>query len=291
MTGTIPHIVLTRFNLALNFACKKREDSTVPQDKPWLEPDYLEKRFDIFEKYTYPSFAGQTDKNFKWIVMFHKDTPQKFKERIQKLSQGMEQMEAWFLDDEECRRCTTVIREYILQTYQNQGVITSRVDNDDIVHETFIESIKADMSQFTEDTILSYENGLQYDTRNREIMKYDYANNHFLSLFVADTKGNNHILSYDHSAIDCLAKKEGLKRCVKNTQVPLWVEVLTMTNYSNAPRWRFSALTVPYNITQEYPVLDVDWNSRMQWIAGIIIGVGKVFFHRGLGLVRMVLKK
>ena len=43
----IKHVVVTRFG------CMKREDSTVPHQRPWLDIDYLDKRFDIFERYTF----------------------------------------------------------------------------------------------------------------------------------------------------------------------------------------------------------------------------------------------
>lgn len=291
MQKEIQHIVLTRFNLALDFQCKKRDDSIVPLKQPWLEEEYLERRFQIFEKYTFPSFYEQTNKDFKWIVMFHKNTPEFFKKRIQNLSDRMEQLEAWFLDDEESQKCAVIITKYIEEHYPECGVITTRVDNDDIVHKTFIETIKNDVMSLPKTQVLTYVNGLQYDTRNKEIMKYDYANNHFLSLFVTDTTGDNHILAYDHSAIDQFVDKKGLQKIVKNTPVPLWVEVLTETNYSNAPRWRFSSLLVPYEIAKEYPALEPKWNTKIQWICQMVIGIGKVFVNRGIGLMKMISKK
>jgi len=178
MQKEVQHIVLTRFNLALNFQCKKRDDSIVPLKQPWLEEEYLQKRFRIFEKYTFPSFLEQTDKSYKWIVMFHKDTPDIFKKRIQQLAEQMDQMEAWYMDDEECHNCTGVIKNYIEKNYPGCGVITTRVDNDDIVHKTFIEMIKKDIVSMTDTQILTYVNGLQYDTRN-----YRSSNFHIRCLF------------------------------------------------------------------------------------------------------------
>ena len=280
----IPHIVLTRFNLAIKFDCAKRFDSHVPLECPWLNEKYLEERFRIFEEYTYPSFLRQTDKEFRWIVMFHKDTPSCYRERIKKLEEKMEQFEAWFLDDEQCCSFGRVINEYIEKNYPEGGIITTRVDNDDIVHKSFIGSIKKELSESKEAAILSFVNGLQYDSRSGDIMKYHYANNHFLSLYVPDTKGKNHILLYNHDKIDNCQ----INKVERNTTIPLWVEMITETNFSNTPRWRFLALAVPFKVKEEYPTLSLNWNTRPEYLGCLAIGVGKVFKNRTLGLIRML---
>ena len=196
MNREIPHIVLTRFNLAIKFECRKRGDSEIPMEKPWLNEEYLKRRFEIFEKYTFSSFLDQTNQDFEWIVLFHKDTPELYKKKINDYSKKMRQFNAWFLDDSECEMCGEILEKYIAEKYFNSVIITTRVDNDDVVHRTFLESIKKEFLFAKQSEILTYVNGLQYDSRNRDVMKYNYVNNHFLSLYVTDTKEKNHILLY-----------------------------------------------------------------------------------------------
>ena len=72
-----PVVVITRFNLASRYRYRKLYSDVPEGYYLFLDEEYLEKRFAIFEKYTFPSFAAQTDMDFRWIVMFHKDTHQR----------------------------------------------------------------------------------------------------------------------------------------------------------------------------------------------------------------------
>ena len=68
------HFLITRFNLSLQFGCEFRDPDENPTLKI-LDEDYLEKRFEIFEKYTLKSISEQTVQDFTWIILFHKRTP------------------------------------------------------------------------------------------------------------------------------------------------------------------------------------------------------------------------
>lgn len=257
MTGDMEHLILTRFNLAMKFRCDRRFDSDVPIEKPWLNTEYLGKRFDIFEKYTFPSFENQKNKEFKWIVMFHADTPSDFKERIDGLESRMEQFIPVFLTDNECKKNRKWLQEYIHKNYEGKKIITTRMDNDDAVHDTFVEHIQRDIldSKMTNNTVLTYSNGLQYDSRTEIALKYPYVNNHFLTLYVTGTKGNNHILFYNHSTINEYVEEGQIRILEKHTDIPLWVEIITESNYSNRLKYHLSSVGVSDRLKYEYPLL------------------------------------
>lgn len=67
------HVVMTRFNLAT----PGREAAFRNQ------PDWLEGRFDLFERYCLPSLAAQDDQDFDWIIYFDDQTPAAIRERIE----------------------------------------------------------------------------------------------------------------------------------------------------------------------------------------------------------------
>lgn len=77
------HFIITRFNIRANYSCPLRNPSYNPMNKI-LDIDYLKQRFYIFEKYTLKSIKKQTNQNFSWIVLFHSDTPNIFKNKILK---------------------------------------------------------------------------------------------------------------------------------------------------------------------------------------------------------------
>lgn len=269
--GKTVHLILTRFNLALGFGDKKP-----PASKPWLNERYLKKRFEIFEKYTFSSFLNQTNKKFVWIVMFHKDTPNIYKDRIEILKSSMPQFKAMFFDDEESGKVYEIIKEYIQSNYSNCRVITTRVDNDDAVHATFVERIQDDAALIGEKTcILSYLNGLQYDEKKRRMLKFKQPNNHFTSLIAQPACLGEHILKYNHAYIE----NEDVYKEYKKTQVPLWVEVVHGGNVSNELHWGFRNTFVPYSIKYEYN-LSLQWDSILTYFFYLAKQIFLVFNYR-----------
>ena len=67
------HVILTRFNVA-----------TPGREAAFRNlPSWLENRFDLFERNCLPTVAGQTSRNFKWLVYFDPATPAAFKAKIE----------------------------------------------------------------------------------------------------------------------------------------------------------------------------------------------------------------
>ncbi|MEL6677098.1 MAG: glycosyltransferase [Pseudomonadota bacterium] len=115
---TFAHVLMTRFNLAT----PGRESDLRNR------PGWLEERFDLFERYCLPSIAGQTHRDFHWIIYFDKDTPPEFKARIEDLRHrgpfipyytGLFPAEGW----------PRSVREMIPDPAD--WLLTTRLDNDD----------------------------------------------------------------------------------------------------------------------------------------------------------------
>lgn len=282
------HLVYTRFNLAIKFGDGRgglRRDSDASKESPWLDEDYLEKRFEIFDKYTFDSFFRQSNKNFTWFVMFHKDTPEKYKKRIKEYQNKMKQFCPMFLDDEESAGLSKIIEKNIRDHYEGCKVITTRVDNDDLVNTDFVERIQKDVGEKGNGTyFLSYVNGLQYDVRDGRITGFTYPDNHFVSLITEPERTGKHVLQYNHAYI----AKEKMDVIYKKTDIPLWVEIIHENNVSNSPHWRFKDVWVPYSIKDEYESITLKWNTKAQYIVSMIQGIFLVFWNRGMGLCRMM---
>ena len=58
----IKHIVITRFNLKI-----WQKDKS---NKTTLGEDWMEERFNLFERFCFPSLMHQSDKNFRWLCLF-----------------------------------------------------------------------------------------------------------------------------------------------------------------------------------------------------------------------------
>lgn len=284
------HLVYTRFNLAIKFGGEGkndglRKDSSKPQERPWLDEDYLEERFRIFEKYTFESMMHQSNKNFIWFVLFHRDTPEKYKNRIRLYEKRIQQFCPRFFDDEECNHISQVIEKDIQEHYQGYVVITTRIDNDDLVSEDFVEEIQKDAVNNGNDIyFLSYTNGLQYDMRSKQITGFTYPNNHFISLITEPRRVGEHILKFNHAYID----ESGIGIVHKKTKMPLWIEVIHASNVSNLPHWRFKDICVPYQVREKYESLELQWDSKVGYFVSILKGVCLVFWNRGKGLCDII---
>lgn len=285
MSKTItPIVIITRFNLAMKYKYPKLSKSVYGRETAiWLDPDYLTRRFELFDQYTFPSFLSQTYSDYRWIVLFHKDTPQQFHDRIKMYEEQLPQFEPWFLSDIESEHFEQIIDKE-LEKHSDTGTISVRVDNDDVIHKTFIEMIRESLNNCNETTILSFRNGLQYDALTGRCMRYDYVNNHFLALYSA--KGVGNVLSFAHTGVDTLVDEE--HKIVLKTDIPLWVEIVSESNCTNEIWNRPSKVFVPFCLVAEYPMLKIKWNNRFQWICSIIRYIPVAFFKMFIDVFRII---
>ena len=63
------HLLLTRFNV------RESEEFKLALDEKWLDG-----RVKLFEEYCLPSVQKQTDSNFKWVILWDGETPQRFRD-------------------------------------------------------------------------------------------------------------------------------------------------------------------------------------------------------------------
>jgi hypothetical protein len=112
------HYIFTRFNYPSDYG-------------------YLNKRLDIFNKITFPSFLNQTNKNFTWLISvnpIHKDLFNSFLDRGINI-QIIEEVEP------------SPFLSFLNKESQVNYLITSRIDNDDAIHKDYIQTIHESFSQ------------------------------------------------------------------------------------------------------------------------------------------------
>ena len=170
---TLQHFIITRFNIRANYGCKLRNPENDPM-KRILEEGYLEQRFNIFEKFTLQSIKQQTNQNFTWLILFHKQTPKKFLERIKQLKKEFDFIDLYFEDDE----------RFSFSDYYNSNeyYITTRIDNDDMIENDYIARVQQYANQNLHECVLSFDKGIKYDINLNKKYAYERKDNHFLSM-------------------------------------------------------------------------------------------------------------
>ncbi len=161
------HYILTRWNLL-----DTENDIYNSVDDP---QDWMRHRVILFEKYCLPAMMNQTCKDFTWLLAFSRKTPKNVIDRYKNL------------------RNIQIIYEYpkhfLQRTYKNEGLLTTRLDNDDILLPTFVEKVQERVKESTKQGSYRTEiidvMGVQWDMIGNKW--YDSGrnmpNSPFLSLF------------------------------------------------------------------------------------------------------------
>lgn len=220
------YAVVTRFNINVKYT--KVTTKLLDEINPAVDEGYLSRRFELFETYTVPSIQNQLAQNFIWVVLFHQDTPQKYKDKIMALQQAYPAFHPLFVPH--TTDYIALTNQYLL-SFGAKRYIMARIDNDDAFHESFMQQVQAVVQNDprTEYLIL-FANGLQYHEKQRFATRYHFPLNHF-SAFVTPNKGDgtlNNVLSYNHTMVDKLFEIE----MVQNEQ-PMWLELVHESNVSN----------------------------------------------------------
>ena len=215
------HYIITRFNVRANYECTLKNPDNNPM-KRILDEDYLNERFNIFEKYTLQSIKRQTNQNFIWLILFHKNTPDIFKKRIQKLKEEFGFIDLYFGDEQNFN-----FSEYCNSQQENiEYFITTRIDNDDMLSYDYIARIQGYVNNNLHECILSFEKGMKFDLSSQKKYKYDRKDNHFLSMIGPKEEC---ILQYNHAKIFESGKEVIMLDCNK----PMWTEIIHESNVIN----------------------------------------------------------
>lgn len=213
--GLFTHVILTRFNVATNYADPGKG----------LEEEWLRHRVELFMKYCWPSIQAQREKRFHWLIFCNADSPAWFKQHMDGLTHG----------------CTPVYVQGLInnQVYgraiQERGLstapylITTRLDNDDALSKTYVSLIQRSFKP-TEQEFLLFPLGLQLFREH--LYGLCWLDNPFYSMVekVASSGELKTVLCCRHGDIYTTAP---VRRLWRNSQ---WLEVVHGKNVSNSLR-------------------------------------------------------
>lgn len=234
MNPIVSHFILTRFNVRLVFDMSARDaPSGLGLDSGWLE-----RRFALYERYCLPSVAAQTVRDFRWLVFMDEQTPSRYRDRMATLA-----AKHAFLVPVYCREFTAgeVLRS--IGEHQPAGTalrITSRLDNDDMLHPGYVERVQARARaeaasgrNLEEGFFLAFPLGCCL--RGGDAYLQRYRNNPFCS-YVSGPSVPRTVLDTDHRYIADMAP------VIYEWRPPMWCQLIHGENVANALRgvyWPF----------------------------------------------------
>jgi hypothetical protein len=220
------HFLITRFNLKLesHFGKDKRGNDT--QTETWLK-----RRFELFNNYCFPSIQGQSCQDFKWLVLFDKNTLASHLNQIEEFTNKYPNFFPVYSETgakEKVRKCLADAI-HSLSKSKTPYILTTRIDNDDAFHKDLIREVQLYYKMNQVECFLNFNYGFQYDVVNCVAVKIRYENNHFLSLLEKKDPDLKTVIFHNHSHIQSISSVIS----VENKKNPMWMEVIHEMNVSN----------------------------------------------------------
>lgn len=166
------HYLITRFNIKVAHYGPERMNS------PEMDLEWLSIRLELFLKYCAPSVLEQSNKQFLWLIYLDPETPKTIQEKLDFLKAEMK-MEFRYVAD------YPMMMNDILQMIKSVStpyVITSRLDNDDIISKYFIQDVQAAFKP-QHQLIINFTKGFEYSFLINVLIKWNVRyKNQFISL-------------------------------------------------------------------------------------------------------------
>jgi hypothetical protein len=256
------HFVITRFNVVYNIGVfKKDKKGHETQTNAWLEA-----RFDLFERFCFPSVINQTNIDFYWVVLFSANTPEKYKKKIAGYSNTFNKFIPLYLDDgadSEWGIYLDNVKTEISKHLDNSDlyIITSRIDNDDAFHKNMIQCVQDEFAA-QDDLFLSYNTGLQYDMEHNLLSRITFPRNAFISR-IEKIKGGNFstVFATTHLKAHKVAKVKYI-----NTY-PLWLQLIHPGNIYNS--FRTKDILILYKSISNFNIKDPIKMSFSNYLSAI----------------------
>lgn len=171
------HYLITQFNVPVS-GWSADKTGTVTRDPAWMQH-----RLRLFADFCKPTVAGQSLKNFRWLIWLDPHTPDADLVFIRSLIRDIQDAEIHFAASQ--ADLAQQLRA-MLAADPSPFVITSRLDNDDGLSPQYIRTIQASF-QPVDKLLLNITGGLLYDVHRKVLTRLRLLRlNHFTSLVEAN---------------------------------------------------------------------------------------------------------
>jgi len=229
------HIILMTFNLP----------RSLPQSIYEGDPCWMQKRLDLFENHTLPSFIAQTNKEFFLILLCDPDTPQIFKEKLLNYTKQFSFVKIIWTNTNGPEMDSQLLELYdSCRTNNTDIILASRCDNDDSVHITYVDTIKSTINEKYK--VLSLTKGIFWDTKSNKFLDGNFPTGPFVTT-KSTIKEFFNPFSYGHH--DMVLKQDSI---ILDTEYPMWLVLCHGDNQWNRLD-RMPGKEVKYNLEDLKP--------------------------------------
>jgi len=216
---SVAHFLVTRFNLRPDYT------HTWQLDERWLGP-----RFELFERFCFPTVRGQTEQVFQWLVLFDISTPESFRRRIEGYARW-QNFNPVFVDPGTNGAARKSVEARLAQMPLPDVLLTTRLDNDDGMCRTFMEELRAH-ADVPAPTILNFPVG--YVWHRGRLYRYHFPLNAFATF--AEPASALHGAAFRTVYTGSHTDVAQLGRVIEVNDRPSWLQVVHGGNLENRRR-------------------------------------------------------
>lgn len=215
---SIKHFILTRYNVATPGRWEEIR----------LRPHWLEKRFQLFRDYCLPGVAGQTRKDFEWIIFFDEQTPADYMDRIRALQVHF----PFRIITTPLFEMSALAPQILAERAEAEWLLTTRLDTDDILATDFVERLRRDLKPGMKQ-VFNFPHGLMLSLKDGKapaLYRDRDDSSPFVSLFEPFDENLTTIWKEMHRYADRLAP------LVQAGPEPAWLQIVHGDNIANRIR-------------------------------------------------------
>lgn len=161
---TLEHLIITRFSVPTTLAGKRRVVDA--------NDEYLRYRLGLFERFCLPSILAQTEKRFKWFVLFGADTPDWLRAELDEYESRKQFIPLYAASFAEA---LDSIREWVCINVSEGGwLLTTRLDNDDALSCRYVEIVQSLCGTEYEQYYFNAREGQQVTVRSVDPKEWGY---------------------------------------------------------------------------------------------------------------------
>lgn len=203
---------MTRFNVRAGFGPPEGVSSA------WMDA-----RLELFRRFCVPSVARQWFQDFRWLIFLDRETPRHYVRELEGILRGVPQamltyLDRWYDD-------WAVAAVYLLA--KSDVVVTTRLDNDDALHEDFMHLVAQRAAVEPPGTFIEFLSGYTYDLASGRLKRFQFPGNSFPS-FVE--RRRTEMLTV-HQGNHLMLREKG--RMVTLDEPSAWLQVIHGSNVSN----------------------------------------------------------
>jgi hypothetical protein len=217
------HFLLTKFNVVRR--ANRVDEGGTHIDKtgaPVRTLDWLEHRFELFERFCLPSVSAQTNLSFTWLIRFDDQVPEPYVRRMRAHVQAFPNL----LLVPARRGFHNVIPE--LLGSRTEWLLTTRFDSDDALHRDAIDVVQQSCRDLRELVFINMQYGYAYAHPEGYAVRIRDRSNNTISLLERRTD------ALPHTAICVGHADAGSFAPVHQVgDKPLWLQVIHDRNVHN----------------------------------------------------------